>query len=60
MANIDDLNAAITQLSIDLGEAVTRIEAKIAAGNPDLQPEVDAIRAASATLDALAADPPVA
>lgn len=59
MATVDDLNAAITQLATDLGDAVTRIEAKINAGSTpaDLQPEVDQLKAFSATLDSLAADP---
>ena len=59
MGQFDDLRTAIGQLGTDLSEAVSRVETKIAAlgdPDPDLSADIEALRAASAQLDALAAD----
>lgn len=42
--------AAITKLGADLSAVLTALENKIAAGSPDLQPEVDAAKAIATTL----------
>lgn len=57
MTDIDGLNAAIAQLGVDLGEAVARIEAKLAGTDIDLSDEISTLRGFSEQLDALGADP---
>jgi ABC-type transporter Mla subunit MlaD len=60
VAQIDDLRAAIGQLGVDLGEAIARVEAKIAElGEPDadITADIQKIRDVSAALDDLVASP---
>jgi hypothetical protein len=57
MTQLEDLQAAIAQVGVDLGEAATRIEAKLAEGNPDLSDEIATLRGYGETLDSIAADP---
>jgi hypothetical protein len=60
MSQVSDLRAAIAQMGTDLGEAITRVEAKIAnlgEVDPDLTADIASMREASMKLDALAADP---
>jgi hypothetical protein len=62
MTQNEDLNEAISQLGVDIGEATDRIEAKLADGNTDLTDEIATLRGFSTSVDALAADaaePPV-
>src|SRR5687768_13265839 len=57
MTQNEDLNAAIAQVGTDLGEAVTRIEAKLAEADVDLTDEIAQLRGYSDQLDGLGADP---
>jgi outer membrane murein-binding lipoprotein Lpp len=60
VSQVDDLRSAVAQLGVDLGEAVARVEAKVAElgdPDPDLTADIAAIRDASARLDALVASP---
>jgi hypothetical protein len=60
MGQYEDLKATIAQVGVDLGEAVGRVEAKIASlgdPDPDLTADIEALRSVSTQLDALAADP---
>ncbi len=48
MADLSALNAAVAQVSTDVGEAITalhELSAKVAAGDPIAQADVDAITA---------------
>lgn len=60
MGQYEDLKATIAQVGVDLGEAVGRVEAKIAAlgdPDPDLSSDIAALQGISQQLDALASDP---
>ena len=60
MAQIDDLRAAIAQVGVDLGEAIARVEARVAAlgdPDPDLTADIAALQDVSARLDGLQASP---
>jgi hypothetical protein len=59
MGQTEDLKTAVAQVGVDLGEAVTRVEAKIAElgeVDADFSPEIEALRNASTSLDGLVAD----
>jgi hypothetical protein len=61
MAQIDDLRAAIAQVGTDLGEAVSRVEAKITElgePDPDLTADIANLRSVSSQLDSLVAEQP--
>jgi hypothetical protein len=57
MSQTEDLRTAIAELGTDLGEAVTRIEAKLADADVDISAEIAQLHAFGDSLDALAADP---
>jgi hypothetical protein len=60
MGQTEDLKSAVSQVGVDLGEAVSRVEAAIARGgepDPDLSAEIANLRRFSEQLDSLAAEP---
>jgi hypothetical protein len=62
MGQTEDLKSSISQLGVDLGEAVSRVEAKIGElgePDPDLSAEIAKLRTFSQQLDSLAAEAPV-
>ncbi len=66
MAQVDDLRAAISQVGVDLGEAVARVQAKIeelGEPDPDLTADIANLQSISTQLDSLVAasveEPPV-
>lgn len=58
MSDIDDLRGAISQVGTDLGEAVTRIEERLANADVDLSTEIGQLRSFSEQLDSIAVDTP--
>lgn len=60
MSQTSDLKEAVSQLGVDLGEAISRVEAKIVElglPDPDLSADIAAIKNVSAALDGLVAAP---
>lgn len=63
MGQTEDLRTAVAQLGVDLGEAISRVEARIVAlgePDPDLSAEIASLRQFSESLDSLGADAEVA
>ena len=58
MTQIDELREAIAQAGVDLGEAVDRVEAKLADTEVDLGPEIEQLRSFGEQLDSIAVEGP--